>query len=283
MAQESTALTQSAIWNGPAGAAWVEAQQLLDDLFEPFAARLVAAAGQLSPRRVLDIGCGTGATTLAIARHLGAASSSVGVDISEPMLALARSRAEREAARTSFVAADAQHYAFDPASFDLIVSRFGVMFFDDSVQAFKNLRRASANGAALRVIVWRSAAENPFMTTAERAAAPLLPSLPPRRPDGPGQFAFADPERVRDILQGSGWSEVDVQPLDVTCAMSESQLTYYVSRLGPVGVALTQLDEPARARVLETVRAAFQPYVHGDEARFTAACWWVSARAGTAD
>jgi SAM-dependent methyltransferase len=272
-------MTQSALWNGPAGEAWVEAQQLLDALFEPFASQLVAVAEQLSPRRVLDVGCGTGATTLAIARQLGAPSRCVGVDLSEPMLALARRRAEAAAAQAHFIAADAQSHGFEPDSFDLIVSRFGVMFFDDSVKAFRNLRRAAKAGAALRIIVWRSAAENAFMTEAERAAAPLLPGLPARGPDGPGQFAFADPQRVRQILQASGWDEIDIQPLDVTCALPEDRLTYYISRLGPVGVVLAQLDEPTRARVIEKVRAAFQPYVHGDEARFTAACWWVSARA----
>jgi SAM-dependent methyltransferase len=277
---QETILTQAALWNGPAGEAWVEAQQLLDGLFEPFAAQLVAEAAQLSPRRVLDVGCGTGATTLAIARRLGASSDCVGVDISEPMLALARSRAAREAVQASFIAGDAQYQAFDPDSFDLIVSRFGVMFFDDFVEAFRNLRRAAKPGAALRCIAWRSATENAFMTTAERAAAPMLPSMPLRSPDGPGQFAFADPQRVRQILQASGWGQIDLQPLDVVCALPEDKLTYYVSRLGPVGVVLARLDEPARARVIETVRAAFQQYVQGDEVRFTAACWWICARAG---
>ena len=143
-------------------------------------------------RRVLDVGCGTGSTTLAVARLLGAKGRCTGIDISEPMIAAARARAEREGTPASFIRADAQTHAFEPASFDMIISRFGVMFFDDSVRAFANLRRAARDDAELRFIAWRSAAENPFMTTAERAAAPLLPNLPARRPDAPGQFAFAD-------------------------------------------------------------------------------------------
>lgn len=179
-------------WNGGAGQGWVATQELLDALFKPFENLLVEAAAAAAGGSVLDVGCGTGAVTLALARRLGAKARSVGVDISEPMLAAARARAAREALPASFVRADAQVHAFEAASFDVIVSRFGVMFFDDSIRAFANLRRAATEGAALRFVAWRSATENPFMTAAERAAAPLLPDLPARPPDGPGQFAFAD-------------------------------------------------------------------------------------------
>jgi SAM-dependent methyltransferase len=274
---------QTKLWNGPAGRAWVDAQALLDRLLQPYEDLLVDAVAARSPRRVLDVGCGTGSTTLAVARLLGAEGRSgvegrcIGVDISEPMLATARARAEREGAAASFICADAQTYAFEPASFDMIISRFGVMFFDDFVSAFANLRRAASSKAQLKFIAWRSAAENPFMTAAERAAAPLLPNLPPRKPDAPGQFAFADPHRVRKILEESGWRAIDIRPIDVACALPEKELMPYLTRLGPVGLALQEADEGTRARVLEAVRAAFDPYVHGPEVRFTGACWMVGA------
>ena len=232
--------------------------------------------------RVLDVGCGTGSTTLAVARRLGAKGRCIGIDISEPMIAAARARAEREGTPASFIRADAQTHAFEPASFDMIISRFGVMFFDDSVRAFANLRRAARDDAELRFIAWRSAAENPFMTTAERAAAPLLPNLPARRPDAPGQFAFADQRRVHRILEESGWAEIDIRPIDVACTLPEKELVRYLTRLGPVGLILQEADERTRAQVIETVRAAFDPYVHGAEVRFTAACWMVGARAPSA-
>src|SRR5262249_45490429 len=143
-------------------------------------------------RSVLDVGCGTGATTLAIARALGAGGRSVGIDISEPMLALAWERAKREKGTATFVVADAETPAFEPGSFDTIVSRFGVMFFGDSVRAFANLRSAVRPGGDLALIAWRGPADNPFMTAAERAAAAYLPDIPPRSVDGPGQFAFGD-------------------------------------------------------------------------------------------
>jgi SAM-dependent methyltransferase len=269
---------QTALWNGSAGHAWVDAQAVLDQMFEPFEALLVEAATAESAGAVLDVGCGTGATTLAVARRLGARGHATGADISGPMIAVARARAEREGLPATFIHADAQVHAFEPARFDAIISRFGVMFFDDPVEAFANLRRASQDEARLQCIVWRSAAENPFMTTAERAAAPLLPSLPPRRPDGPGQFAFADRDRVHTILEASGWGDIDLQAIDVECTLPEPELVRYFTRLGPVGLFLQEADDRTRAQVIDTVRPAFDPYVHGAAVRFTAACWMVDAR-----
>ncbi len=273
---------QTALWNGRAGRAWVEMQELLDRVFKPLEDLLAETILAESADRVLDVGCGTGSTTLAVARLLGAKGSCIGIDISDPMIAVARSRAEREGAPASFIRANAQTHAFEPASLDMIISRFGVMFFEDPVQAFANLRRAATDNAGLRFVAWRSAAENPFMTTAERAAAPLLPNLPARRPDAPGQFAFADQRRVHSILEESGWAGIDIHPFDVACALSEEELVHYVTRLGPVGLLLQEADDQTRAHVIETVRAAFDPYVHGAEVHFTAACWVVSAQASSA-
>jgi SAM-dependent methyltransferase len=266
---------QVALWNGPAGQAWVDKQALLDRLLQPFEDLLVDVAPG-GPG--LDVGCGTGSTTLALARRLG--GEVTGIDLSEPMIALARERARGEAAPPTFVVGDAQTYRFEPARFATIISRFGVMFFDDPVRAFTNLRDAAAPAAHLRFVAWRSPAENPFMTTAERAAAPLLPALPPRRPDGPGQFAFADADRVRRILADAGWADVDVAPIDVPCALPEPELVPYITRLGPVGRVLHDADDATRARVVAAVRAAFEPFVHGAEVRFTSACWLVRATRG---
>ncbi|MBN3727949.1 class I SAM-dependent methyltransferase [Burkholderia sp. Ac-20379] len=271
--------TQATLWNGSAGLAWVAAQAMLDRMFMPFEAWLVDRIGAEAGLSVLDVGCGTGSTTLALARRAGEAGYCVGVDVSAPMIALAQARAEREGSTARFIEADAQTHRFAPATFDRIVSRFGVMFFDDPLAAFANLRRAAKAGGELRCIAWRGAADNPFMTTAERAAAPLLPNLPARRPDGPGQFSFADRHRVANLLAAGGWAEIEIQPVDIDCTLPEPELVNYFSRLGPVGLALQALDEPARLSVIESVRTAFEPYVHGAEVRYTAACWSVGARA----
>jgi len=280
-AVQQNVIEQMRLWNGPAGRAWVEAQDILDEMFKQFEGPLRDAVPAGSDRRVLDVGCGTGDLTVAVARKLGESGRVVGIDISALMIGAALARAERAGASVSFICADAQHYKFDPASFDTIISRLGVMFFEDAVAAFANLRRAAAEGAGLAFIAWRSAVENPFMTTAERAAAHLLPNLPARRSGGPGQFAFADPDRGRSILQESGWTEIDIRAIDIPCSFPASELVRYVSWLGPVGTILQDADRRLRDRVIDAVRPAFDHYVQGDTVRFTAACSMVSARAAT--
>ena len=272
-------LDQATLWNGTAGHAWVDAQDLLDRLFQPFERLLVETVTMHRARDVLDIGCGTGSTTVAMVRSVRSEGRCTGIDISAPMIEAARARAGWESVPASFVLADAQTHRFDPGSFDMIASRFGVMFFGDPIAAFANLRRSARDGAALDLMVWRGAADNPFMTTAERAAAPLLPGLPQRRPDEPGQFAFADPDRVRGILGSGGWGDIEMRPLDIACAMPEAELVRYFTRLGPLGAVLSQADASARETIVETVRAAFDPYVHDGEVRFTAACWRIEGRA----
>jgi SAM-dependent methyltransferase len=271
---------QAALWNEASGSAWVEMQAVLDGLLAPFEAKLTSEAFPGEGRRVLDIGCGAGATTLAMARLLGSSGGCLGVDISAPLVAAARARATAEGLSSAqFVQADAQTYAFEPAAFDAVISRFGVMFFDDPSAAFGNIRRAAKRDATLTFVAWRSPAENPFMTAAARAAAPFLPNLVPPNPDAPGQFAFADAERVRGILGAGGFRDIELDRLDVTCSVPQSDLFAYVTKLGPVGVALRVADDDTRARTVTAVRAAFEPFVEGDIALVDAATWLVRARA----
>ena len=276
---QPTSDEQTNHWNAITANAWVDAQDMLDQMMKGLEDLLVDGVAAGSGRRVLDVGCGTGGTTLAVARRLGTEGHCVGADVSEPMIAAARARAERDGIPAHFILADAQTHPFERASVDTIISRFGVMFFNDSVQAFANLRRAATDDATLHVIAWRSAAENPFMTTGLREAAPLLPNLPALPADGPGQFSFADPQRVAAILDASGWADVDLQPIDVRCTLPEPELIGFVQQLGPVGLALQGKDERTRGQVIEAVRPAFDRFVHGTEVRFTAACWMVSAQA----
>lgn len=268
MAQDEQAL----LWNGTAGQSWIAAEATVDAMYKPFEYLLVAAAA--GNGRILDVGCGTGSTTRAMAR---VTDECVGLDISAPMIATAQ--AAREGVNARFIVADAQTYDFAAASFDLVVSRFGVMFFADPSRAFANLRRATRPGGKLRAFVWREAAQNDFMTLAERAAAHLLPPRPERALDAPGPFAFADPKRMRGVLNDSGWSGIDIAKLDIECSFPERELSHYLTWMGPVGRILQQRDAPTRAKVMDIVRLAFDPFVHGDEVRFTAACWMVDAHA----
>ncbi|MBA3677465.1 MAG: class I SAM-dependent methyltransferase [Sphingosinicella sp.] len=260
-------------WNGRAGVAWIESQEMLDRLLRPIEDHLVGTVLARPGTAVLDVGCGTGTTTLAAARMVGRGSKIVGIDISEPMIAAARQRAEQVPSPPEFIAANAATYSFEPQSFGTIISRFGLMFFDDPIPAFANLRRAAKEGAELRFFAWRGPEDNPFMITAERAAAPFLADLPRRRADAPGQFGLADRERTCRILEQAGWEAADIRPYDMDCVLLESELESYFTRLGPLGLVLPDVDVATRKQIVEEVRAAFEPFVQGGEVRFTAACW----------
>lgn len=274
---EAANAQQSARWNDRTGRTWAELGDMLDRLFEPFEPLLMEEAGPAAGRRILDVGCGAGALTLEAARR---GSEALGVDISAPLIETARARAGRFGlAGARFVRADAQTHRFGAQSFDALISRFGMMFFADPAGAFRNLRSALRPGGSLACVAWRSPAENGFMTAAERAAADLLPQLPPRIADAPGQFGFADPDRVRSILAESGWKEAEIRPVDAECRMPEADLRLYARRMGPVADLLPALGEQARSEVEQRVDDAFLCYVRDGEARFTAACWMVTARA----
>jgi SAM-dependent methyltransferase len=272
---------QATLWNGSSGHAWIDAQPVLDQMFRPMEAALVDAVRASQATRVLDVGCGTGTTTLAAQQLLGMRGHCTGVDVSAPMIGTARARAQHAGSFAEFICADAQSHAFDANSFDMLISRFGVMFFDHPVQAFENLKRAAQNRASMCLIAWRSAAENPFMTVAERAAASLL-TLPTREPGAPGQFAFADRQRVATILMESGWNDVTVEPVDFECTIPESELVGYFTRLGPLGIALQQADDHTRLKAIEIVRPAYDSYVSESMVHFTAACWMIRAGASPA-
>ena len=271
---------QAEQWNRISGPIWVELQAVLDRMLAPFEARLTREAFPGQGRKVLDIGCGVGTTTLAMAQRLGPGGLCLGVDISQPMIAAAQARAAAGGLTSAaFVQADAQTHPFERGAFDAVMSRFGVMFFDDPAAAFRNIRRAAAPGAELAFAAWRAPAENPFMTTASRAVAPLLPAAPAPDPDAPGQFAFAGAERVRQVLADSGWRQVRIEPLDEACAIEGDDLLSYVMNLGPAGAALRETDEATRDAARRLLQSAFQPFADGGAYRFTAACWWVTARA----
>lgn len=266
---------QATVGSGTGGGPWVRLQPVLDRMFTAVEDLLVGQVAEVAPATaptVIDVGCGTGATTLALARRLGPGSRCTGVDVSEEMTAVARRRAAGEGLDVDFVVADAQRHGFAAGAADVVASRFGVMFFDDPVAAFANLRAATRDEGSLRAVVWRGPGDNPFMTRAEEAAADVL-ALPPRPADGPGQFGLADRDRTRGVLVDAGWSDVGVEPVDLGCRLSADELDTYLGHMGPVGRVLAGCDDEERARLVEHVRPAFDPFRHGDEVRFTAACW----------
>lgn len=267
-------------WNTAGGQAWVDLQGLMDGLNRPIADVLVEHAFPGAGARVLDIGCGAGGTTLAMASRLGPEGLCLGVDISEPLLAMARRRAEAEGvAAARFVQADAQTHDFGPEPFDAVMSRFGVMFFGDFDAAFANIRKGTRTGGRLTFACWRSPAENPLAGAPLEAAARFLPPLPATDPDAPGRWAFAKPARVRGILERTGWRDIEISPLDAPTPLPMEDAMTLSLRMGAVGAALQHQTDNIRTEVRDAVAASLEPYSRDGVVEMVAACWLVTATA----
>lgn len=277
--QPASPLDQT-FWKQTGGDAWLQLQGLMERLYLPISDAILDRLDPPAGARVLDVGCGGGATTLALARRLGPDGQAVGVDISEALLDSARRQATAAGVENiEFVQADAQAHDFGQGIFDAVISRFGVMFFSDPDAAFANLRRATRAGGKMVLVCWRRAEDNPLALLPAEAAAPLLPEPPQVTTDGPGRFAFQDPDHVRGILTRSGWREIDIAPLDVLTPLDFDEAMALSTRLGVLAPLLPSLDDGVRAQVCEAVATRLRDHVQDGVIPMSAACWMVSARA----
>ncbi len=273
---------QVAYWNGENGDKWARLQDRLDGLFKPISDAIVAAATARHGDHVLDIGCGCGDTVLALSHDVGSLGSVTGVDISAPMLSVASRRiAAANLTQAAVLKADAAVEPFAPGAFDLVFSRFGVMFFDSPVEAFINIRRALKPTGRLVFACWRPFAGNPWFSVPYKAAVPHLPEQEKTDPEAPGPFAFAVPERVTRILGLAGFSDVRVEPFDAALTLAPTGVVEdamrFVVQVGPVSRALGTGSEAQRRAaeraVIEALRAVDGP----DGIRLDGQCWFVSA------
>ena len=206
---------QAAYWNGPAGQRWIGRQETLDIVLAPVSNVLLDRARVGEGMRVIDVGCGCGATTLELARRVGSSGSVLGVDISAPMLARARELAPPNLG-VNFVNADATVHPFEPGKADVLFSRFGVMFFAEPEVSFSNLRAALRRGGRLVFACWREPRKNPWMILPLQEAYKHVPRLPEVGPEDPGPFAFANETRVRRILNAAGFASIAIQPVELS-------------------------------------------------------------------
>lgn len=261
--------TQIEFWNGETGQNWVSHDALMEAMLQPLGEAVMDSLSPKPGEHVLDIGCGCGHTSLSLADRVGAEGSVTGIDISAPMLAVASQLAAGHNAghkSVQFLEADAQTHRFTPESYDAAFSRFGVMFFEDPVAAFTNIRASLRPSGRLAFCCWQPRAVNPFMTVPAMAALELLPAPPEIPPRTPGPFAFEEADYVAEILTEAGFEHVAVtplrQPLTFGRGMSLEDIVERLVEIGPIAQMVREapedLQQPVRDKVVDAVAPFYQ-------------------------
>lgn len=266
---------QLAYWDGAAGATWVRNQNRLDQLLGPFTQALMASAGNVSGKAILDLGCGCGETSLLLAEQ-GACVT--GIDLSQEMLARA---IQRRGAKTNpqFLHADGATFN-NAGSFDIIFSRFGSMFFKDPVSALSHLRGLLTPGGALLLACWQPPINNPWMSVGGRAIAPFLPQATEGRdPKAPGPFAFSDQTYVAELLTRSGYANIEFESVvkSLTVAANLDEAMAFQNEIGPAASAFKSLPKTVVAEATKAMRAAITPFDTSDGVVMTGAVWLIRA------
>ncbi len=267
---------QAAYWNGPGGKMWVAAYQRIQRSIAGFSETVLAAAAAKPGETVLDVGCGTGTTTALLAQAVGRRGHVTGVDISQVLISVA---ASQKLANATFTVGDATTHPFEAASFDLVFSRFGVMFFADPVAAFTNFHRALKASGRLVFLCWRTPQENPWGLVPMRAAQPHLPPMERPGPEDPGQYAFGDRTRVERILKEAGFGAPSITPLDRLLPMGKDvpEVLENIAKFGPLARAFADATPQQVAKAKDAIAEALVPHATADGVKLAGACWLVSA------
>lgn len=274
---------QATYWNGDAGQKWVRHQADMDTSLSGVAAMLMQHAAVQPSERVIDVGCGTGVTLLDFAARTGAAGRVLGCDVSAPMLALARERvAEAGHKHVEVVEADAQTHDFEAGTYDLVASRFGVMFFDDPVAAFANMRRALRPDGRLAFACWAAPADNPYFTVQQQVAVARLGPIEPPPPGAPGPFAFADADLVRGILADAGFADIEIhdgRPHLLGGNSAQEQADFNIA-MGPAARVIQDKNASADdiAAIRDGIAEAFSAFVSDGRVRIPSRQHYVVAR-----
>jgi SAM-dependent methyltransferase len=268
-------------WNGADGEYWATRYDRLDLTLAPVMGPLMEFAAPVANETVMDVGCGCGATTVELARAVGSTGRVIGIDVSESMLEVARQRVSTFR-NTTCLLGDAKELSLVTIKADLVVSRFGVMFFGDPVAAFANLKTGLRAGGRLRFVCWRTVAENPWLHLPLKAAYEHVPRLPAPAPEEPGPFSFSDPERVRRILANAGFAGISFTPLDVELDLSAGgtidDAVRQASEMGPTKRALAEQPDEVRAAAVDEIRKVLTPHVSIGGVKLAGAVWLVAAK-----
>jgi SAM-dependent methyltransferase len=275
---------QAEYWNSGPAQTWINCQAALDQRLAPLTELLIARAGVRPGDCVIDVGCGTGTTTLRLAAEVGAHGSVLAIDISQPLLALARRRClEQGHANVRLIRADAQTHRFERGCHDLVVSRFGVMFFDDPVGAFRNLAGALRPRGRLAFSSWAPLEANPWFALPLQVGIERFGPPAPQPPRAPGPLALSEPDYIEEILSTAGFADIRIERTETWLpgAASPREEAALAGQVGPLARLLREreVDDSMRAELIAELAGRLAPYLSADGMRLPAVVHLVTAAA----
>jgi SAM-dependent methyltransferase len=273
---------QAEYWNSASGQSWITFQEALDQRFAALTERLLGRAGVRHGECVIDVGCGTGTTTLQLAAAVGAHGSVLAIDISEPLLTSARRRCLHAGhANVRLIRADAQTHRFERGCHDVVLSRFGVMFFDDPVGAFRNLLSALRPRGRLAFACWGPLEANPWFALPLQLGIERLGPPEPQPPRAPGPLALSEPDYIDEVLTGAGFADVRIDQLHTVLpgASSTRDEAALMTLFGPLARLTRErgADEATRLALADELAQRISPYDTADGVRLPAAVHLVTA------
>ena len=271
-------------WNSAHTRAWADEHKAIDRLFAGITQVTLDLAAPKAGERVIDIGCGSGATVLALAARVGPSGYVLGADVSKPSVEKGRERiAAAGVHQAEIILCDVSTHIFPANSFDLVFSRFGVMFFADPIATFANIRKAMKPDGRVALAVFRTSQENKWATAALASVRHLLPPITPPGPEEPGQFSWADAARVHRILETAGFQGVSLTPRDPGMPLAgrggAAEAAAFMFRVGPIVRATSGASERQKKEVRRALEAFFRSHEGPQGIVFPGAFWIVTARA----
>ena len=271
---------QKEFWNEKKGEIWVSLESKIDKMLGPLGDQAIKILKPKVGEKILDIGCGTGSTSQTLSKLVGESGIITGIDISKPILNFAQKQKENKKIKNiNFIQADAQNHQFSDLNFDAVFSRFGIMFFEDPISAFKNIKKSLSCNGRLTFVCWSKREDNDWINLSSNVASQFLELPPKANPKEPGPFAFEDYFYIEEILTKSGWKNIKIKAYKQNIVIGKT-LDYaadFLSRMGPMSVPFENANEQTKEKVISALKECYSQYFTAKGVEFHFSSWIVSA------